>query len=194
MKPLLRRSWLGFAMAALLAHGAAAQEAAAASAAAPASATAAFGHCVIVFSSGRNTGSEEAMRDWNVRNEQLGRAITARLEEAGWSAEPFFVPIGSTPGAAVQQMLGRAASRGCRRIVDAAVFEDTSAGVLVVRARLHPLLGLAGPRVSTSLPEVGDALYDSRQEFDRDSLARLTPARLTALGRTLAEGMLEKID
>jgi len=185
---LRRRSLLVWALAAPVVRRAGAQ------ASAPADGEARPKRCVIVFASGRNAGSEAAMRDWNARNEVFGRAVAARLEEAGWAAEPFFASVGGTPGAAVQQMLGRAASRGCRRIVDATVFEDAASGLLVVRARLHPLLGLAGPRVSDSLPEVGDALYDSRREFDPESLARLTPARLQALGRELAEGMLERID
>jgi hypothetical protein len=174
---ILRAGLLG--LAAFWGGGAAAQEAAP-----PA--------CLIVYGSGRNFGDAQENAAWDRANALFNAAVVARLAEAGLRAQPLLLPVGSVPPAqAVAQLLDLAQRQGCRRIVDTAVFANEASDALVLRLRVHPLLGAGlGPLQAGAQPSIGEPLYTAQREFPLNSARPLEPKRLQGLAREMAAGYL----
>jgi len=147
--------------------------------------------CMIVYGSGRNTGSPEALALWNEANKAINAAVAARLEQARLEPVQTWLPIGALPPAEIPDFLvGQARSHGCRRIVDTAVFESTAESRLIVRLRVHPLVGGLGPQRVVGALQIGDPIYSSQRDFEVANRRALEPARLAALADLMVEEYL----
>ncbi|MET0518176.1 MAG: hypothetical protein ABW005_04995 [Burkholderiaceae bacterium] len=149
--------------------------------------------CLIVYGSGRNFGDAQENAAWDRANALFNAAVVARLAEAGLRAQPLLLPVGGVPPAqAVARLLELAQRQGCRRIVDTAVFASEASDALVLRLRVHPLLGAGlGPLQSAAPASIGEPLYTAQREFPLNRGRPLEPARLQALAREMAAGYLE---
>jgi len=148
--------------------------------------------CLIVYGQGRNLGEAPQNEAWDRINARFNGAVTERLQSAGLDAQPLLFKLGETdPAAAVGLLSARAGARGCSRVVDTAVFADPG-GALIVRLRVHPLLGGMGPTAaSAEPPRIGAPLYTAQSEFDfnRRTLERLN---FPALAGEMVGGYLEQ--
>ena len=148
--------------------------------------------CLIVYGQGRNLGEAPQNEAWDRINARFNEAVTDRLRAAGLDAQPLLLKLGETDlAAAVGLLTARAEARGCSRVVDTAVFADTD-GALIVRLRVHPLLGKLGPTVAgAGSSHVGAPLYTAQSEFDfkRRTLERLN---FPALAGEMVGGYLEQ--
>ncbi|HEY4084025.1 MAG TPA: hypothetical protein VGM81_25325 [Burkholderiaceae bacterium] len=150
--------------------------------------------CVVVYGSGRNSGTPEELARWNDLNKVFHAAVVARIGEAQQEPVPLWLPIGAAPPVQVgARLLAFAQDRGCRRIVDAAVFADADTGELVLRLLLHPVLGGLGPRRDGSPMEIGAPIYTSQRDFSASNLRALEAERLKQLAREMVEELLPKL-
>ncbi len=140
--------------------------------------------CLIVYGQGRNIDEPPQNEAWDRINLRFNTAVTARLRAAGISAHPLVFKVGVTDLAtAVKTLAIHAQAKGCSKVVDTAVLADEN-GTLVVRLRVHPVLGLAGPIAAGAIPHIGGALYTGRSEFDLNART-LDHLDLEALAATM---------
>jgi len=148
--------------------------------------------CLVVYGQGRNLGEAPQNEAWDRINARFNGAVTERLRAAGLDAQPLLFKLGETDlAAAVGLLTERAAAAGCSRVVDTAVFADTD-GALIVRLRVHPLLGGIGPTAAAAEPpRIGAPLYTAQSQFDfnRRTLERLN---FPALAGEMVGGYLEQ--
>lgn len=149
--------------------------------------------CLIVYGQGRNLGEAPQNEAWDRINARFNGAVTERLRAAGLDAQPLLLKLGETDlAAAVGLLTERAEAQGCARVVDTAVFADAD-GALIVRLRVHPLLGKLGPTAAGAGPSrIGAPLYTAQSEFDfkRRTLERLN---FPALAGEMVGGYLEQV-
>ena len=147
--------------------------------------------CLIVYGHARNSGDAADNAAWDLLNARFNEQVTGRLQRRGQAAEALLFKAGVTDVAeAVAGLIERARQRGCARVVDTAVFADDEAQTLVVRLRVHPLLGRAGPRaVPNAAWQIGEPIYATERELDLNqrSLARVN---LAALAEQMVDGYL----
>ena len=148
--------------------------------------------CLIVYGQGRNLGEPPQNEAWDRINARFNEAVTTRLRAAGLDAQPLLLKLGETDlSAAVELLTARAEARGCSRVVDTTVFADPDSA-LIVRLRVHPLLGKLGPTAAgAETPRIGAPLYTAQSEFDfnRRTLERLN---FQALAGEMVGGYLEQ--
>lgn len=147
--------------------------------------------CLIVYGHARNSGDAADNAAWDDLNARFNAQVTRRLQLKGQPAESMLFKAGVTDLAeAVARLVERARQRGCPRVMDTAVFADAEAGTFIVRLRVHPLLGSAGPlAVPETALRIGEPVYSTERELDLDprSLARVN---LTALAEQMVDGYL----
>ena len=147
--------------------------------------------CLMVYGHGRNIGEPAQNEAWDRINARFNAAVTGRLEAAGLKAWPLVFKVGATDiGEDVQMLLGEAARQGCTRVVDTAVFGDENKA-LIVRMRVHPLLGSVGPLAGSTLPRVGEPIYTGQNDFDLN-LRTLERLNLEALASSMVNDYLLK--
>lgn len=138
--------------------------------------------CLIVYGHARNSGDAAENAAWDDLNARFNEQVTRRLQMSGQRAESLLFMAGVTDVAeAVAGLIERAQQGGCLRVVDTAVFADGEARTLVVRLRIHPLLGSAGPRaVPSAALRIGEPVYSTQRDLDLNqrSLARVNLAAL----------------
>ena len=150
--------------------------------------------CVVVYGSGRNSGTAEELARWNELNKVFHAAVVERIGEAQQEPVPLWLPIGAAPPVQIgARLLAFAQERGCRRIVDVAVFADADSGELVLRLLLHPVLGGLGPQRSGSPVEIGAPIYSSQRDFSANNRQALEATRLKQLAREMVEELLPKL-
>lgn len=124
--------------------------------------------CLIVYGHARNSGDAAENAAWDSLNARFNEQVTRRLQQRGQPAESLLFKAGVTDVAvAVAGLTERARRRGCPRVMDTAVFADADARTLVLRLRVHPLLGRAGPlaQPSTAL-RIGEPVYSAQRDLD----------------------------
>jgi len=135
------------------------------------------GACVIVYGHARNSGDAAENAAWDGLNARFNDQVARRLQTRGQVAESLLFKAGVTDvGEAVADLIERAQQRGCPRVVDTAVFADRETQTLVVRLRVHPLLGSVGPRaVPGAALRIGEPVYSTQRELalSQRSLARV---------------------
>lgn len=146
--------------------------------------------CLVVYGNGRNLGDARDNAHWDRLNAQFNAAVVARLRAADLKAEPLVFRVGVDLAGASRALIETALRDGCQRIVDTTVFANYGdPSTLVVRLRVHPLLGAHGPRLPDARPRIGEPLYTGQREYELNerSLARL---KLDALAVELVEDYL----
>lgn len=144
--------------------------------------------CTVVFGHGRNVTADDdaANASWDSINKAFASVVTSQLSSHGTRVVPVLLPVTvSDLAAIVDALLERADHDGCTRIVEATLFADDEADVLVARLRGYPVL-----REGRS-SRIGSADYSHQQEYpntqrNRD---RLVPA---VLGREFALAYLKR--
>ena len=149
--------------------------------------------CLIVYGHARNSGAAAENAAWDSLNARFNEQVTRHLQANGQRAESLLFKAGVTDvPEAIAALVERAQQRGCPRVVDTAVFADAEAQTLVVRLRVHPLLGIAGPRAEPSAAvRIGEPVYAAQQDlaFSARSLERVD---LTALAAQMVDGYLAR--
>ena len=142
--------------------------------------------CLIVYGHARNSGDADENAAWDRVNAVFNAQVTQRLRLGGQRAAPLVFKAGVTEVSdAVATLIEAAQRQGCLRVVDTAVFADAAGKTLVVRLRVHPLLGSAGPRGLAAAPRIGEAIYSTQRDLD------LTPRALQRVDlAALAEQMV----
>lgn len=135
--------------------------------------------CVVVFGQGRNvdSGDERANRLWDEVNLSFNAGVAARLDGAGRRTVPLVARVDAADTAAVaRQVLSRAASEGCRRIVETSLFADYESRTLVARLRDHPVETVG----DGATLRIGAPLYVVERNFELKSttLDRVKPGLL----------------
>lgn len=146
--------------------------------------------CLVVYGNGRNLGDARDNAHWDALNAQFNAAVVARLRAADLRAEPLVFRVGVDLAAASRTLMETAQRDGCQRVVDTTVFANYGEpATLVVRLRVHPLLGAHGPRLPGAQPRIGEPLYTGQREYELNerALARL---KLDALAAELVEDYL----
>ena len=143
--------------------------------------------CLVVYGHGRNIGSADENAAWDRINGLFNRQVSEQLQAHGLRAVPLLFRVGETElAAAVEQLVDAARRQDCPRVVDTTVFADETAGRLIVRLRVHPLLA-GGPRAQAAA-RIGTPLYTSQNDFDLNRpLDRL---QLDLLARQMVDGYL----
>ena len=144
--------------------------------------------CTLVFGHGRNVTADDdaANASWDHVNQAFASVVASQLSSHGMRAVPVLLPVTvSDLAEIVDTLLERAEREGCTRILEATVFADEDADVLVARLRAYPVV--RDGRTS----RIGTADYSTQQEYpntqrNRD---RLVPA---VLGRELAGAYLKR--
>jgi hypothetical protein len=151
--------------------------------------------CVIVFGQGRNVSEDDAAADnlWDGLNMAFNAQVAFTLQSAGERVLPVVLRVKATDLAAnVQQLLGRAAGDGCRRIVETTVFADYASRTLVARIRDYPVETEAGSDAgATPRLHIGPPGYVNERQFEltQSTLDRVRPGVLAA---EMAREMLDK--
>ena len=153
--------------------------------------TAAAAPCLIVYGHARNSGDAAENAAWDRLNARFNEQVTRRLQASGQAAESLIFKAGVTDVAeAVAGLIERARQRGCPRVVDTAVFADGEAQTLVLRLRVHPMLGSAGPRVVPNAAwRIGEPIYSTQRDLDL-SQRSLERVNLAALAEQMVDGYL----
>lgn len=144
--------------------------------------------CTLVFGHGRNVALDDdaANASWDHVNQAFASVVASELSIHGTRTVPVLLPVTvSDLAAIVDTLLERAEHEGCTRILEATVFADDEADVLVARLRAYPVVR------EGSRSRIGTTDYSSQQEYpntqrNRD---RLVPAML---GRELAAAYLKR--
>ena len=138
--------------------------------------------CLIVYGHARNSGDAAENEAWDRVNQTFNAQVTQRLRAGGQRALPLLFKAGVTDVAdAVATLVDAAERQGCQRVVDTAVFADGDGKTLIVRLRVHPVLGRAGPRaLAAAAPRIGEAVYSSQRdlELNQRTLERVNLAAL----------------
>jgi hypothetical protein len=103
--------------------------------------------------------------------------VAARLDAAGRRVVPLVAKVtAADPAAVAQQVLSRAATEGCTRIVETSLFADYANRTLVARLREHPVESVEG----SSTLRIGAPLYVSARHFElnQSTLDRVKPGVL----------------
>ena len=147
--------------------------------------------CLIVYGHGRNVGEVPQNQAWDRINARFNALVTARLRAAGLQAEPLLFKVGETDvQTAIQILTTRAEAQGCSRVVDTAVFADDN-GALIVRLRVHPLLGRFGPVAKPGPTRIGTPLYTGQSEFDLNART-LEHLKLEAMADSMVADYLKQ--
>ena len=149
--------------------------------------------CLIVYGHARNSGDAAENEAWDRVNLAFNAQVTQRLQAGGQRAMPLVFKAGVTAVPdAVAALVEAAQRQGCPRVVDTAVFADADARTLIVRLRVHPLLGSAGPRaLAATAPRIGESIYSSQRELDLNQRT-LERVNLAALAEQMVDGYLAK--
>ena len=147
--------------------------------------------CLIVYGHARNSGDAAENAAWDRLNARFNEQVTRRLQTRGQPAESLLFKAGVTDVAeSVAGLVERAQQRGCPRVVDTAVFADGEAQTLVVRLRVHPLLGSVGPRaVPSAVLRIGEPIYSAQRDLDLTQRS-LDRVNLAALAEQMVDGYL----
>ncbi|CAN5206965.1 hypothetical protein BH11PSE10_BH11PSE10_16230 [soil metagenome] len=149
--------------------------------------------CLIVYGHARNAGDAKDNEAWDRVNRVFNAQVTQRLQDGGQRAFALLFNAGVTEVAgAVAELIALAQRQGCLRVVDTAVFADAAAQTLVVRLRVHPVLGSTGPRLRpAAAPRIGEPIYSSQRDLDLNQRT-LERVNLAALAEQMVDDYLAK--
>ncbi len=147
--------------------------------------------CLIVYGHARNSGDAAENAAWDHLNARFNEQVTRRLQAHGQPAESRLFKAGVTDVTdSVAGLIERAQQRGCPRVVDTAVFANDEAQTLVVRLRVHPLLGSVGPRaVPSAALRIGEPIYSAQRDLDLTQRS-LDRVNLAALAEQMVDAYL----
>lgn len=153
--------------------------------------------CVLVFGQGRNYDRALPARnqEWDEVNAAFNLAVRAPLEAAGLKVNNLVLPVAATDlPTNLRGLLAEVTRRGCTRVVETTVFADPSMGLLIMRVRVYPVLGLEGAASEAGGARIGASVHTEQREFSLDArtLARVDPARIGRLLGAEAIGALTR--